>query len=75
MGVGIGMKAFIAAVFGGIGSLWGAALGGVVLGLAESFTVFYISSTFRDAISFALLVLVLLVRPSGLFGSARKEKV
>jgi branched-chain amino acid transport system permease protein len=75
MGVVIGMKAFVAAVFGGIGSLAGAAVGGLVLGLAESFTVYYISSTFRDAIAFALLILVLLVRPSGLFGVTRKEKV
>jgi len=75
MGVVIGMKAFVAAVFGGIGSLAGAALGGLVLGLAESFTVYYISSTFRDAIAFALLILVLLIRPSGLFGVTRKEKV
>ncbi len=75
MGVNIGMKAFVAAVFGGIGSLTGAAVGGLLLGLAESFTVYYISSTFRDAIAFAVLITVLLVRPSGLFGVIRKEKV
>ncbi len=75
MGVWIGMKAFVAAVFGGVGSLGGAVLGGFILGLAESFTVYYGSSTFRDAIAFAILILVLLIRPSGLFGSVRKEKV
>ncbi|MBY0369099.1 branched-chain amino acid ABC transporter permease [bacterium] len=75
MGVVIGMKAFVAAVFGGIGSLTGAAVGGLVLGLSESFTIYYVSSTFRDAIAFAILILVLLLRPSGLFGVVRKEKV
>ena len=75
MGVVIGMKAFVAAVFGGIGSLAGAAVGGIVLGLAESFTVYYVSSTFRDAIAFAVLIGVLLIKPTGLFGTARKEKV
>lgn len=75
MGVWIGMKAFVAAVFGGIGSIAGAAVGGIVLGLAESFTVYYVSSTFRDAIAFALLIAVLLIKPSGLFGVTRKEKV
>jgi branched-chain amino acid transport system permease protein len=75
MGVWIGMKAFVAAVFGGIGSLAGAAVGGVVLGLAEAFAVYYGFSTFRDAIAFAILILVLLVKPSGLFGRVRKEKV
>ncbi len=75
MGVWIGMKAFVAAVFGGIGSIAGAAVGGLVLGLAESFTVYYVSSTFRDAIAFALLILVLLFKPGGLFGVNRKEKV
>ncbi len=75
MGVWIGMKAFVAAVFGGIGSIAGAAVGGLVLGLAESFTVYYVSSSFRDAIAFAILIVVLLFRPSGLFGVTRKEKV
>lgn len=75
MGVMIGLKAFVAAVFGGIGSIMGAALGGVVLGLAEVFTVYYLSSSFRDAIAFAILIAILLLRPQGLLGVLRKEKV
>jgi branched-chain amino acid transport system permease protein len=75
LGVMIGLKAFVAAVFGGIGNIMGAAVGGVVLGLAEAFAVYYISSTFRDAIAFALLILILLFRPAGLFGTFRREKV
>ena len=75
LGVMIGLKAFVAAVFGGIGNIRGAAVGGIVLGLAETFTVYYISSTFRDAIAFALLIGVLLLRPSGLFGAVKREKV
>lgn len=75
MGVLIGLKAFVAAVFGGIGSIMGAALGGIVLGLAEVFTVYYLSSSFRDAIAFAILIVILLLKPQGLFGVVRKEKV
>lgn len=75
LGVMIGLKAFVAAVFGGIGNIMGAAVGGIVLGLAEAFTVYYVSSTFRDAIAFGILILILLFRPAGLFGTFRREKV
>jgi branched-chain amino acid transport system permease protein len=75
MGMMIGLKAFVAAVFGGTGSILGAAVGGVVLGLAETFVVYYVSSNYRDAIAFALLILLLLFRPAGLFGTMRQEKV
>lgn len=75
LGVMIGLKAFVAAVFGGIGNIMGAAIGGIILGLAESFAVYYISSSFRDAIAFAILILILLFRPAGLLGTFRREKV
>lgn len=75
LGVMIGLKAFVAAVFGGIGNIFGAAIGGVVLGLAEAFTVYYVSSSFRDAIAFAILIIILLFKPAGLFGTVRREKV
>jgi branched-chain amino acid transport system permease protein len=75
MGFQAGLKAFTAAVIGGIGNLPGAALGGLVIGLAESFTIGYVSSTFSDAIVFAILIAVMLVRPSGLLGRAALEKV
>ena len=75
LGTMIGLKAFVAAVFGGIGNIMGAAVGGIVLGLAESFTVYYISSSFRDAIAFGILILILLFKPAGLFGTFRREKV
>lgn len=75
LGVMIGLKAFVAAVFGGIGNLMGAAIGGLVLGLAESLVVYYGSSSYRDAIAFAILIGILLFKPAGLFGTLRKEKV
>jgi branched-chain amino acid transport system permease protein len=75
LGVMIGMKAFVAAVFGGIGNIMGAALGGIVLGLAEAFLVYYVSSSYRDALAFGILIVVLLIRPAGLLGTLKREKV
>jgi branched-chain amino acid transport system permease protein len=70
-----GLKAFVAAVLGGIGSVPGAMVGGLTLGLTEEYVAGYTSSQYRDAIAFAVLILVLLVRPAGIFGSSRAEKV
>ena len=70
-----GIKAFTAAVFGGIGSIPGAMLGGIVLGLIEQFSKAYISTLWADAIVFAVLVLVLVVKPTGLLGKKISEKV
>ncbi len=70
-----GLKAFTAAVVGGIGSLPGAMLGGLLIGIAESMVTGYISSTFTNLLVFALLIVVMLVRPSGLLGQAQLQKV
>ena len=70
-----GIKAFTAAVFGGIGSIPGAMLGGVLLGIIEILGIAYISTELSDAIVFAVLIIVLLVRPTGLLGKAAREKV
>lgn len=70
-----GIKAFVAAVLGGIGSVPGAMVGGMVLGLAEEYVAGYTSSQYRDAIAFTVLILVLLVRPTGIFGRFTVEKV
>ena len=80
MGIITGLKAFVAAVLGGIGNIPGAVLGGLLIGAAETLVVGYgsyigISSTYRDAVAFAILILVLLVRPAGLLGSNVQEKV
>lgn len=75
MGIFPGLKAFIAAVLGGIGNLYGAALGGLIIGLTETFVTGYISPTYRDAISFAILILILLFKPSGIMGKFEAEKV
>jgi branched-chain amino acid transport system permease protein len=75
MGVMPGLKAFCAAVLGGIGNLPGAALGGIIIGTVETFVSGYISSTYRDAIAFAILILILLIKPSGLLGKKDIEKV
>ena len=75
MGYMPGLKAFVAAVLGGIGSIPGAMVGGVILGIAETLTKGFISSQYADAISFAILIVILLVKPTGLFGSKRTVKV
>ena len=69
------LKAFVAAVLGGIGSLPGAVVGGLVMGLAENFVTGFGSSAYKDAIAFAILIIILLVRPSGIMGRNIAEKV
>ena len=80
MGIMYGLKAFVAAVLGGIGNIPGAVLGGLLIGAAETLVVGYghhigIPSTYRDAVAFAILILVLLIRPAGLLGTDVQEKV
>jgi branched-chain amino acid transport system permease protein len=75
MGFQAGLFAFTAAVVGGIGNLPGSVLGGLLIGLAEAFATGYLSSTFQQAIVFAILIAVMLVRPSGLLGRAAVQKV
>ena len=75
MGIILGLKAFVAAVFGGIGNLGGAMFGGILLGVVETLVVGYVSPTYRDAVAFAVLILILLVRPAGLLGKNVREKV
>jgi len=70
-----GMKAFTAAVLGGIGSIPGAMIGGLVLGIAEALTSAYLSTEYKDVVSFALLIVVLLVMPTGILGRPEVEKV
>jgi branched-chain amino acid transport system permease protein len=75
MGIMPGLKAFVAAVLGGIGNIPGAWAGGILMGVSETFVVGYISSTYRDALAFILLIVILLVKPTGLFGKSVSEKV
>ncbi len=75
MGMLIGIKAFVAAVVGGIGSLAGAVIGGLLMGLSEEMVSGYFSSTYRDAFAFGILILVLIWRPTGLLGRRHTEKV
>jgi len=70
-----GIKAFTAAVLGGIGSIPGAMFGGILLGLVESLSASYISPEYKDAYAFIILIIILLIRPSGLFGKSHEEKV
>ncbi len=74
MGIMPGIKAFVAAVLGGIGNVPGAMLGGMIMGIAEVMVVGYLSSTYRDAIAFAILILILLFKPSGILGGFTGEK-
>jgi len=75
MGVNPGLKAFVAAVLGGIGNIPGAMVGGLVLGMAEVMAVWLGSSTYRDAIAFVVLILILLFKPEGIMGKGLVEKV
>lgn len=75
LGLPYGIKAFVAAVLGGIGNIPGALLGGFLIGMAETLTAANISSTYKDAVSFVILIVVLLAKPSGLLGKNVVEKV
>lgn len=77
MGTMIGLKAFVAAVLGGIGNITGAMFGGIMLGLLETFgvAIFGIPTGLKDTIAFGVLIIILLVKPEGLFGKVEKEKV
>lgn len=75
MGLMPGLKAFVAAVLGGIGSIPGAMLGGFILGVAETLTKGFISSKLADGVAFGILILILVVKPTGLFGKNTNEKV
>lgn len=75
MGMMPGLKAFVAAVFGGIGNIPGAMLGGLLIGLLETFVSGYGNSMYRDAAVFAFLIIILIIKPSGLLGKNTKEKV
>ncbi len=75
MGTLPGLKAFVAAVLGGIGSVPGAMLGGFILGVAETMTKGYLSSQYADAISFSILIIILLVKPTGIMGKNVRVKV
>jgi branched-chain amino acid transport system permease protein len=77
MGLMPGLKAFIAAVLGGIGNIAGAVVGAIVLGVTEILVVAYLpnGSQYRDAVAFVILIVILLVKPSGLFGTHAIEKV
>ncbi len=75
MGLIPGLKAFVAAVLGGIGNIPGAMVGGLVMGIAETMVVGYLAPTYRDAIAFAILILILLFKPGGILGKPDVEKV
>ena len=75
MGMMIGLKAFVAAVLGGIGNVGGAVLGALIMGLSEEMVVAYLSSTYRDALAFGILIVILIFKPAGLLGKYSVEKV
>lgn len=75
MGIMPGIKAFVAAVLGGIGSIPGALIGSLILGISETFVTAYVSSTYRDALAFIILILILLFKPTGLLGKQEQAKV
>ncbi len=75
MGMLMGTKAFVAAVLGGIGSLPGAIVGGMIMGMSEEMVVGYLASTYKDALSFGILIFILVFKPAGILGSTKIEKV
>ena len=75
MGIMPGIKAFVAAVLGGGGAIRGAVVGSLIMGISEALVVGYFSSTYRDALAFGILILILLFKPAGLFGKYQPEKV
>lgn len=75
MGMMIGLKAFVAAVLGGIGNVGGAVIGAMIMGLSEEMVVAYLSSTYRDALAFGILIVILIFKPAGLLGKYSVEKV
>lgn len=75
MGMMIGLKAFVAAVLGGIGNVGGAVIGALIMGLSEEMVVGYLSSTYRDALAFGILILILIFKPAGILGKYSVEKV
>jgi len=75
MGVTIGIKAFTATVVGGIGNIWGAVVGALLIGLVENIGIWFIPSGYKDAIAFVILVIMLIFKPSGIFGSGREEDI
>lgn len=75
MGYSIGLKAFVAAILGGIGNIPGTMLGGLILGLVESLVAGFISTQYKDALAFLIMIIVLLIKPTGIFGSKEVEKM
>jgi branched-chain amino acid transport system permease protein len=75
MGFMVGLKAFAAAVLGGIGILHGSVIGGLVVGVSESFAATFLGSSYRDSVAFIILILVLIIKPTGLFGKKDIKKV
>lgn len=75
MGFMVGLKAFAAAVLGGIGILYGSVVGGLVVGVSESFAASFLGSSYRDSVAFIILILVLIIKPTGLFGKKDIKKV
>ena len=71
----LGTKAFVAAVLGGIGSIPGAVVGGLIVGFAEMIVTWFGLSVWKDAVVFLLLIVVLIVKPTGIFGKTMSEKV
>ena len=75
VGVMLGLKGFVAATLGGLGNAMGAVAGGLILGFTEALAAGYLSSAYKDAVPFVLIIVILLVRPRGLFGAEVTERV